>query len=66
LDDVYSNSILDYILYRSYQKDSEFAGNAERSMMHYRSFANALGVKTNADAVITPTPQTPDRNAGRM
>lgn len=66
LDDVYSNAILDFMLYRAYQKDSEYAGNAERSMMHYRSFANALGVKTNADAVITPTPNTPDRNAGRM
>lgn len=66
LDDVYSNSILDYILYRAYQKDSEFAGNAERSMMHYQSFANSLGIKTNADAATTPVPNTPDRNSGRM
>ena len=35
LDDVYANCILDYMLYRAYQKDSEYAGNAERSMMHY-------------------------------
>lgn len=56
LDDIYGNAILDYILYRSYQKDSEFAGNAERSMMHYSSFANALGMKTQADAATTPQP----------
>lgn len=66
LDDVYANCILDYILYRAYQKDSEYAGNSERSMMHYSSFANALGIKTNADAATTPMPNTPDRNAGRM
>jgi hypothetical protein len=66
LDDVYANCILDYVLYRAYQKDSEYAGNAERSMMHYSSFANALGIKTNADAASTPMPNTPDRNAGRM
>lgn len=56
LDDVYANCILDYILYRSYQKDSEFAGNAQRAMMHYQSFANALGVKTQADGATTPMP----------
>ena len=56
LDDIYGNAILDYILYRSYQKDSEFAGNAERSMMHYSSFSNSLGMKTQADMATTPQP----------
>ena len=44
-------------MYRSYQKDSEFAGNAQRAMMHYQSFANALGVKTQADGATTPVPE---------
>tara|TARA_B100001059_G_scaffold65800_2_gene62207 strand:+ start:24321 stop:25001 length:681 start_codon:yes stop_codon:yes gene_type:complete len=66
LDDVYANAILDYILYRAYQKDSEFAGNAQRSMMHYQGFTNALGVKTQVDAAVTPMPSSPDVNAGRM
>jgi len=56
IDDVYSNCLLDYVLYRSYQKDSEFAGNAQRAMMHYQSFANALGIKTQADSAVTPIP----------
>jgi len=66
LDDIYANAILDYMLYRAYQKDSEYAGNAERSMMHYQSFANALGIKSRADAAIDPMPNNPDRNAQRM
>ncbi len=66
LDDIYANAILDYMLYRAYQKDSEYAGNAERSMMHYQSFANALGIKSRADAAIDPMPNSPDRNAQRM
>jgi hypothetical protein len=66
VDDVYANSLLDYILYRAYQKDSEFAGNAQRSMMHYQGFTNALGVKTQVDAAVTPMPSSPDVNAGRM
>jgi hypothetical protein len=57
IDDIYVNCILDYILYRSYQKDSEFAGNPERAMMHYSSFTNALGIKTQADSAITPQPR---------
>jgi|TARA_R110002033_G_scaffold16434_2_gene45564 hypothetical protein len=56
IDDVYANCLLDYVLYRSYQKDSEFAGNAQRAMMHYQSFANALGIKTQADSALTPIP----------
>lgn len=56
LDDIYANCILDYILYRSYQKDSEYAGNAQRSMMHYQGFTNALGIKTQADGATTPVP----------
>ena len=58
LDDIYANCILDYILYRAYQKDSEYAGNAQRSMMHYQGFSNALGIKTQADQATTPIPTT--------
>ena len=56
IDDVYANCLLDYVLYRSYQKDSEFAGNSQRAIMHYQSFANALGIKTQADSALTPIP----------
>jgi hypothetical protein len=54
--------LLDYILYRSYQKDSEFAGNAQRAMMHYQSFTTALGIKTQSDGAATPFPATNGAN----
>jgi len=54
LDDIYANCLLDYILYRAYQIDSEFSGNAEKSLMHYRSFANGLGAKTQGDSAADP------------
>lgn len=54
LDDTYANAILDYMLYRSYQKDSDFAGNMQKVATHYQSFANSIGLKTRADLVITP------------
>jgi hypothetical protein len=54
LDDTYSNAILDYMLYRAYQKDSDFGGNMQKVATHYQSFANSIGLKTRADLVITP------------
>ena len=30
--------------------------NAQRAMMHYQSFANAIGMKTQADSATTPVP----------
>lgn len=65
VDDVYANSILDYMLYRAYQKDSEYAGNQQRAAMHYQGFSNSLGMKTQADMATTPAPSNPDINAGR-
>ena len=66
VDDVYANAILDYMLYRAYQKDSEYAGNQQKSTMHYQGFANSLGVKTQADMATTPAPANPDINTGRV
>lgn len=54
LDDVYCPPILDYILYRAYSKDAEYAGNTNRAMAHLQSFNNALGVKMSADQVMSP------------
>ena len=61
LDDVYANALLDYILYRAYSKDAEYAANGARAQAHYQAFATALGVKTNADLTTSPnnTPPTP-------
>lgn len=59
VDDVYANAILDYVLYRSYQKDSEYAGNSQRALMHYQGFTNSLGIKTQADIAVTPAPDIP-------
>ncbi len=65
VEDVYANAILDYMLYRAYQKDSEFTGNQQKSAMHYQGFSNSLGMKTQADMATTPAPSNPDMNTGR-
>ena len=50
LDDIYANALLDFILYRAYSKDAEFAANAVRSNAHLTAFGSSLGVKTKIDA----------------
>jgi hypothetical protein len=53
--DIYGNVLLDYILYRAYTKDSEYAGNAARSQAHYQLFANALGMEIKGTVGVAPT-----------
>ena len=43
--DEYIGALTDYILYRCFSKEAEFAGSAQRAQMHYAAFANVLGVK---------------------
>lgn len=66
IDDVYAGALLDFMLMRAYQKDSEYAGNAQRAQMHYQSFQTSLGMKIQIDTALNPTPSTPDMNVGRM
>jgi hypothetical protein len=56
LPDIYGNVIQDYILYRAYSKDSEYAGNAQRAQAHYAAFANALGIEIRATVAVAPNP----------
>lgn len=53
--DIYGNVLQDYILYRAYTKDSEYAGNAARAQAHYGTFANALGIEIRATVSVQPT-----------
>ncbi len=49
LDDVYANSLLDYVLYRAYSKDAESTANAQRAIAHRAAFDQSLGLKAQAD-----------------
>lgn len=49
LDDIYSNALLDYVLYRAYSKDANYASNEQRAMGHYNAFLGALGKKESGE-----------------
>jgi hypothetical protein len=58
IDDIYINAIVNYVLYRAYQKDAEYAGNAQRAGTHYQLFTNIVAVGGNAENAINPNIDT--------
>lgn len=52
--DLFANALGDYILFRAFAKDAEYAGNAARATAHYQAFQNGVGVEASATAVVTP------------
>lgn len=49
LDDIYSAPLLDYILYRAYQKDADYSQNEGLSQVHWQAFNSALAGKLQAE-----------------
>jgi len=54
VDDSYAGAILDYILYRAYSKDAEYAGNSQRAVAHLQAFQAALTGKGQVEAASQP------------
>jgi hypothetical protein len=52
--DIYANTLVDYVLYRAYTKDAEFAGNAQRATAHYGAFSAALTAELNGTTGVSP------------
>ena len=48
IEDRYANPILDYMLYRAFQKDAEIEGMAARSQMHRAAMKESLGLTAEA------------------
>ena len=52
LDDSYLNPILDFMLYRAYSKDADYAANGERATAHLQAFSMAMGDKAQSDSAM--------------
>lgn len=55
VDDSYFNAIVDYMLYRIYSKDADYAANGQRASAHYNAFLQAMGNKTSVDMEVSPS-----------
>ena len=62
LNDVYANAMVDYVLYRAYLKDADYAGNAQRATAHYTTFMQSIGAKTQVDTAMNPNKASPNAN----
>lgn len=54
LDDIYATPILDYMLFRAYTKDAEFASNPEVAKVYYERFKGLLSGKLGAEQGSNP------------
>jgi hypothetical protein len=54
VDDIYQSVLLDYILYRAWSKDAEYASDPARAAAHYAAFVNALGSKAQVEMGASP------------
>ena len=52
--DIYGNTLVDYVLYRAYSKDAEYAGNVQRAAAHYGAFSAALTAELNGTTGVAP------------
>jgi len=56
LDDIYSDVLLDYILYRAYQKDADYSKDVGRVQGYYSAFRGALGFVDQKEQMEAPRP----------
>ena len=54
IDDIYANALLDYILYRAYAKDTEYASNPTAANNHYTAYGQAIKGKLDGESMIDP------------
>lgn len=54
VDDIYASPMLDWILYRAFSKDTEFAADQGRSASHLQAFTASLSGKAGAESGTTP------------
>ena len=59
LDDIYTNVLVDYILYRAYSKDTDYAADPARAGAHQASYTGALTGKTQGEVIVNPNSSAP-------
>lgn len=59
LDDIYQNVLVDYILYRAYSKDTEYAADQNRADKHQAAYIAALTGKAKVEVGVNPNSTAP-------
>lgn len=59
LDDIYMTVLIDYIMYRAYSKDTEYAADTGRAAAHQQAYLSALTGKAKVEAIANPNASAP-------
>lgn len=51
INPIYMGPLVDFVLYRAFSKDMQFAGAAERAVAHYTNFQNSLNLRQQIEAM---------------
>ena len=54
VDDIFANALINFVLYRAYLKDSEFAGNQQRAGTHFQLFTQSIAAGLQSTDVNLP------------
>ena len=57
LDDIYFLPLLDYVMFRAFMRDADFAANAELAKLYYGNFISALVGKDTREKADSPNPE---------
>lgn len=60
LDDIYENSLIDYVVFRAQLKDAEFA-RSDRAQLAWGMFMQGLGLRSQSDKAFAPVNNAPPR-----
>ena len=58
VDDIFANAVIDYVLFRCYLKDAEYAGNQQLAGTHFQLFSSSLGAGGQAQFNLSPNQDT--------
>lgn len=59
IDDIYQNVLIDYMLYRAYSKDTEYAADQNRAAAHKNAYLSALLGVANSEVAANPNATAP-------
>lgn len=54
IDDIYGNALVDFVLYKAYLKDAEYAANQQRAGTHFQLFTTSLSGGGQAQLTVNP------------
>lgn len=62
IDDIYASALVDYLMYRAYSKDIEYAINVSSAASHRAAFMEAMRGKATAEMSTNPNAQSGNPN----